>query len=372
MASINSIGGTAMTFANFKSKAGLIRKAAIFAAFLLLTIAKPVNLTQAATQQESSFSVTTNQNTYQRNTELPYFDLLMGPGKTTTLSVNVINNDEATHRYTISINRAVTNTNTIIDYGQTKSEPMVGLNQKFNMTSIVSPRTQKITIPGHQQKVVKFKVTMPKITLKGVLLGGVHVRQEIEKKEESGYTNRFNFVTTLLMRQSNKSTKANLRLNKVSVTTNNIGVINASLTNTTAAYLTDLTIKSSLFNANNSEKVIAESKQKARSVAPNTKFNYQLPLRKRKLKSGHYILDLTIVSKKTEQTWHWRQTFTISDKDANDVMRITEYYVPTPWWIWVLIGLGVLLLLILLLILWLLFKRRKHDNDDQNESSSNN
>ncbi|WP_169302744.1 DUF916 and DUF3324 domain-containing protein [Lacticaseibacillus paracasei] len=361
-----------MAFVNFKSKAGLIRKAAIFAAFLLLTIVKPANLTQAAIQQESSFSVTTNQNTYQQNTELPYFDLLMEPGKTTTLSVNVINNDVATHRYTISINRAVTNTNTIIDYGQTKSEPMVGLNQKFNMMSIVSPRTQKIAIPGHQQRVVKFKVTMPKITLKGVLLGGVHVRQEIEKKEESGYTNRFNFVTTLLMRQSNKNAKANLRLNKVSVKTNNIGVINASLTNSTAAYLTDLTIKSSLFNANNSEKLIAESKQKARSVAPNTKFNYQLPLRKQKLKSGHYILDLTIVSKKTEQTWHWRQTFTLSDKDANDVMRITGYYVPTPWWIWVLIGLGVLLLLILLLILWLLFKRHKHDNDDQNESSSNN
>lgn len=349
-------------------KVRFTKVAAIFAAFLSLIVISLSSLVHADTNSDSSFSVTTNLNKYQRNDKVSYFDLLMGPGEKTILSINIINNDDITQHYTASINRAVTNINTIIDYSQTTSTDMIGLNENFDLRRMVTPQDQKVTIAGHQKKEVQFEVTMPKEVLKGVLLGGVYVRQEVESKVSNGYTNRFNFVTTLLVRQLNDLVKADLNLNKVSVKADNVGVINANISNKTSAYLTDLTTTGSLFKSDEQDKALVMSKQKSRSIAPNTNFDYQLPVGNKKIKPGRYILDLTIVSKKTNQTWHWRETLTISDKDTKAISLVTGYHIPTPWWVWLLIGLGCLLVLLFLLILWLLIKRRKSKEEFERDS----
>ncbi len=333
--------------------------AAIFVAFLLLLALSRATLVKADTTNESSFSVTMNANEYQRSDKVSYFDLQLPQGKKTTISVNIINNDDQPHNYTATINRAVTNSNTIIDYSST-TEAMVGLEDQFNLTKMVTTPEQKVTIAAQQKKEVSFEITMPKESLKGVLLGGVHVRQEVESKVSNGYTNRFNFVTTLLMRQSNAEVKADLNLNKVSAKAANVGVINANISNKTSAYLTDLTTTGILYNKDNEDKALLTSKQTSRSIAPNTNFDYQLPVGSRALKPGRYILDLTIISKKTNQTWHWRETFTISDKDTKSIALVTGYHAPTPFWVWLLIGLVSLLIFLLIVLLILLFKRRKN------------
>jgi hypothetical protein len=97
-------------------------------------------------------------------------------------------------------------------------------------------------------------------------------------------------------------------------------------------------------------------------MAPNSNFNYPIPLNGEKLKGGNYTLTLTSASMGEE--WTWTKDFTIEGEKAVALNKADVSIKQTDYtWLYVAIGIGLLLLVIILWILILKKKKRKKSNE---------
>nr|WP_276528149.1 DUF3324 domain-containing protein [Pediococcus stilesii] len=179
----------------------------------------------------------------------------------------------------------------------------------------------------------------------------------MEKSVKSGFTNRFNFATAIVIRQNNRQVKPELNLNKVRI--NNLNwtrTVEASTQNVSKTYLSHVKTAAKIYPAKNPKKIVIRQKLDNRSIAPNSSFNYQLPLKNQKLKPGKYILDLKFISKNPDQIWHWKRSFVITSKNVQDVTIQHNNHL----WIWILL-IALALVIVLALYLWWR-KWRRYEN----------
>lgn len=302
----------------------------------------------------AKFSVATNNNSMQTDPKLPYFDLKMQPNTETTLSVNIYNRSGKTAKFTAWVNKATTNNNMVIDYSSREITKSPKLASALNMYKMVEPKSRLVTVPAHGVKRVNFKLKMPKKSFKGRLLGGIYVRKQISKRVKSGFTNRFNFAVAIVIRQSNPRVKPQLNLKKVALNKSILQrSIQATIENTSAAYLTSVQTEAKVYLKKKPQKIILDRKQADRSVASNSTFKFDVPLEKQTLNPGKYVLDLKFVSKNPKRTWHWKTMFTINKRST--VVKTTQQ---SNWWIWLIV---LIVLIIISLYLWWR-KRRQYEN----------
>lgn len=213
----------------------------------------------------------------------------------------------------------------------------------------------------HSSKTVTIDLEMADQKYAGTILGGIYVRKDIVKKSADGYTNRFNYVTPVLLKQNDDKVAPSLKLKKVKLTTQDlVSTINANILNVNMAYTDDLQTVAKIYPKAQKNKVIVTDKQTNRSVAPNSDFYYKIPAASKKLKPGTYVLDLKISSAKEKKEWHWYRTFKITASDAQAAAKISYKNSSIPTWIWIVLTILILLLLILLV---LLLKKKKQNNN---------
>lgn len=305
----------------------------------------------------AKFSVSINNNSQQIDPQLPYFNLNMQPNSETNLSLNIYNRSKKAAKFTVWANKAITNNNMIIDYSARKITKSPNLPSTLNIYKMISPKVQNIQVPANGTKKIAFKLKMPDQQFNGRLLGGIYVRKQIEKSVKSGFTNRLNFATAIVIRQNNRQVKPELNLNKVRI--NNLNwtrTVEAGTQNVSKTYLSHVKTAAKIYPAKNPKKIVIRQKLDNRSIAPNSSFNYQLPLKNQKLKPGKYILDLKFISKKPDQIWHWKRSFVITSKNVQDVTIQHNNHL----WIWILF-IALVLVIVLALYLWWR-KWRRYEN----------
>lgn len=96
------------------------------------------------------FSVTVNKNKYQADANKPYFYLKMPPKASTTLSFNIINQSNKLSNYTVTANRAFTNSNILIDYSPVSETNSAKLKSYFDFNNLVSPRKIAVQVNATQ------------------------------------------------------------------------------------------------------------------------------------------------------------------------------------------------------------------------------
>lgn len=329
----------------------------LVAVFSLITFKTQI---AQANDTGAEFSVNTLQNENQVDQNEPYFDLKLNPNQKTDLAVNVINDSDDEQTFTVMANDALTNSNLIIDYSPFKNSKKQLVNPKIGFSAISSPSKQKVTVPAHSFKKVTIKVQAPSDKFDGTILGGIYVRKELKSMVKNGYTNRFNFATAVVInRNGGKSVKIpDLKLKKASFKSDDMNnQVIASLQNSSNVYQTKLKTETKIYKQGNSSKPLVNQTNDDRSIAPNTKFDYTIPLNKAKVGNGKYILDLTITNPKTGKVWHWKEPFEVSRTDsvkANPYVK-TVKTIPFIYWVY-----AVLLLLIVILLLVLIFKKKKN------------
>ncbi|TPD98169.1 DUF3324 domain-containing protein, partial [Enterococcus sp. PF-2] len=101
--------------------------------------------------------------------------------------------------------------------------------------------------------------------------------------------------------------------------------------------------------------VLYKAEKEMMQMAPNSNFNFPIPLEGDRFRSGNYVLELS--AKSGDNEWSWTREFTI---DANDARKLNQEDVMIDnrpnWW---MIGSIALVILLIGVILYLLIQKKK-------------
>jgi hypothetical protein len=105
-------------------------------------------------------------------------------------------------------------------------------------------------------------------------------------------------------------------------------------------------------------------------VAPNSTFNFYVPLEGQRFLAGDYRVELEFVA--SNGSWTFSETFTLTEEEADalneEAVGLIEPELPL--WVYILMGAGGVLLLIAIIlgVVWILNKRLNNKSQDAVET----
>lgn len=288
-----------------------------------------------------------------------YFDLNLEEGKSDTLELEVQNSSDKTITLDVSVHTAFTNVNGIVEYGKDAEEPDPTLPASIDEL-ITSPG--ELTLDAKEKVLLKMPIEMPAKSFEGVLAGGIHVQEvssdEGEESEGQGVAikNAFSYVLGVVV--SNKRTTIVPDLELIEVFPDQVNyrnVFSATIQNFTPTFVNKLEIEASI-RAEGSEEVLYEAEKSNMQMAPNSHFNFPIPLDGDRFRSGTYVLNMTARSEGEE--WEWEQTFTVESDKARSLNR-ADVTIDSSinWW---MVGTITLFTLVVTFVVFFLAMRKKN------------
>ncbi|GEK33433.1 DUF916 and DUF3324 domain-containing protein [Kurthia sibirica] len=315
-------------------------------------------MSKSASAAELNFSVTSVLPDNQIDKKQSYFDLKMKPGQEQTVYVMLDNATDKKVTVMVSANEAKTNINGTTQYDKNKIERDSTLN--YSLEDIVTVKN-KVVIPPKKKVKLPVHLKMPDKEVKGIILGGLSFQQkeseldqaEKDSAKENGMSikNRFSYNLAMSLKMTDDQVEPELVLNKVEAQSINARtVITANIQNTQPMLMNQLEVNAFITKKGESEKLFKKN-MKEMQMAPNSNFNYQIPLNGEQLEAGTYTADVT--AKSMGETWHWKKDFTISSDEAKQLNKadVDAKDDSINWTMWILIAVGIIIVLLLLLIL---------------------
>lgn len=313
---------------------------------------------KVASAAELNFSVESILPDNQRDKKQTYFDLRMKPGQEQTVYVLLKNTTKKNVTVNIAVNEAKTNMNGTTQYDTNKIERDSTL--KYSLADIVTVEKKVVVKPNSEEK-VPVKIKMPKEDIPGVILGGLSFQQkesEVDKEEQSedqglSIKNRFSYNLAMMLSTNDDEVQPELVLNDVKADLYNARtVILANIQNTQPMLMNQLEVKAHVTKKGESEQLFKKN-TKEMQMAPNSNFDYTIPLEGKVIEAGDYTL--TMEAKSMGETWKWKKDFTVTDeqsaKFAEKDVDVTEE--DSSNWLWWVLGAVALLVIIGLIVFFL-------------------
>ncbi|MCO5446233.1 DUF916 and DUF3324 domain-containing protein [Enterococcus faecalis] len=304
------------------------------------------------------FSVSPNYNEAQ-NKESSFFDLLVQPNSKQTISITVTNTSKDDSNYIVKAIQASTNKNGVIDYTDSKAEPLRSVPFELNKQASYE---EKIKLSAGETKQVPITLSIPDKPFKGEILGGVNVTKEIPKQDKTPQlVNRYSYVIGLRIREGKENSERELSAGEVKpVVSFGKPGITVPISNDQANTMGKLMVESVL---KREEKEIKKDTYKDREIAPNSVYPYSLSWDKQDYVPGNYQLSIVVTDAQSHK-WIFEKEFTLK---AEELTKIKEAAVHPPkeqnLWLWGLIGLFVLIIFLLLVYIFLTHKKKKRKKD---------
>jgi hypothetical protein len=319
-----------------------------------------IPFTSYADSSESAYSVSANIPESQVNKNLSYFDLLLSPKQQEDISIHLSNNSKEEAVYLIDVNNAATNSNGVIDYGQTDLKK--DSSAKYVLNQLVTPKNQEVTLKAGEEKDIPFHVTMPDKSFSGMVLGGIHISKkdsESKKLDGTAIRNKYAYVIGVKLQNDTKAVAPDLKLRSAKPgLQNSYTTIFANIQNPEPTIISKTAIDAKI-TKKGSDKVLYETKKDNLSIAPNTNFDFPISLDKKEIAAGDYTVTIDAKEGNTNKTWHLTTDFTIKADKAKKINHeaVTEKqgipYLP------IIIGVGILLVLIILFLSYKLLKQKR-------------
>jgi len=300
----------------------------------------------------------------QREGTQGYFDLMMSPGTEQTLEVEVKNYSEESKTIHVEVATATTNSGGVVDYGVRENVEKDD-TLAHRMEDLVTTE-ESIEIAAGEAHTLQVQVVMPADAFAGVLAGGINFKEEGTQTEEVdpdagvAIQNEYTYVIALLLRTSDNPVTPELQLNDVKATQQNWkNVISANLQNIEAEYTNEMKVDAKVRKKGNDE-VLYEVSQEQMQMAPNSNFNYLIPLNGERFEAGTYVLTMEVES--LEGSWSFEKEFEITAEEAREFNDKDVTIEKSNLWIFVTIG-GVILAVIffIFLIVWYRKKNKKRN-----------
>lgn len=339
---------------------------------------------------EFRFSVDPVLPTNQVHSKVGYYDLLLAPGQKQTITMKLSNQTDEMVAVDVSIASATTNINGVVEYSPNSIEPDSSL--KYNIKDYTKG-PGKVEIPAKTVKEIQVEVTMPDSSFDGLIAGGITFKQDPNQLESNqsdsqgiSIQNQYQFVVGLLMQQTDKVVPPVLNMiNVIPAQVNYRNVINANFQNSAMGFLRDMAVDAHVTHKGQSD-VLYKVQKDSMSMAPNSNFDFPMPLSGERFQPGTYTYEADVYGLKDPKgqyvhgedaqgnpqhyTYHWKfsKDFTISGSKASDLNAQDVTVQPDNSWIYWLTGVIVLILVILILF-FVLWKRRKKEEEDEEKDN---
>ncbi|MGO3732932.1 MAG: WxL protein peptidoglycan domain-containing protein [Vagococcus sp.] len=251
-----------------------------------------------------------------------YFELKVKPKDTQTLVTKVTNKSKKKRTIIITVSNATTSPTGDINYGPNKKK-LVG-KKPLRLTDMIEYPNQVILKPGEMKK-VRLKLTVPKEPFDGIVLGGVHLKEESKKKERSieegaSLENEYSYVYSISLKETDK------KIEPVLTSTGSVynQKVYTAINNPQPIILSDIQIDSQLMTED-SDKVLKDSTLTGYRMAPNSSLD--IPF------EGTEDLDVGMYRTKTivtikEQKWTFDNKFEVTKENKESYKK--ELFEETP------------------------------------------
>ncbi|MDR2464779.1 MAG: DUF916 and DUF3324 domain-containing protein [Streptococcaceae bacterium] len=286
-------------------KKGLTIMGIVFACFFLGNLA-------FADAEYNIEAVTSN---HQLDKKKSYFDLRVKPGEEFDIELFINNTSKQDASFTVDANTATTNPALNINYSQ--KNPELDKSMRFVFSKMAKVDRRKVTIPPTSRKKVVIHLKIPNERFNGMVLGGIHVRRELNaaEKETSGYVNRFSYVKGVKLTQNDGLVEGDLKLlDVVGEEQHNRIKVKSLIQNPTSAAIGPLKWVCTMTNKQTGI-LVKEQEQDQAVIAPNTQFPYYLDFDPGKLKTGSYHLKI-VATLQTGKEWVLERDFDVTLKDV--------------------------------------------------------
>ena len=342
---------------------------------------------RAAQASEFSFIVDPILPESQRKGQLGYYDILLEPGGTQKLEVDLSNATDKEVKINVGMTSAKTNDNGVVEYSP--NDLPLHASQEHDLEKLVDYK-KVVTLAPKSKERYSFTVKMPQEEFPGIIAGGISFQEvdsdEKEKKDSEGMAikNKFNFAVAVLMRQSEGiSGTGELTLQKAEANQRNVrNVIRGYFSNDKPFYINNLAIDAAIYKEKDGKKVYSE-KTENMQMAPNSGFWYNIPLQGEELEAGEYLYKGTAYGIKDkngeftfgkdnegkpqnyQQKWEFEKKFTITQKAAQTYnKKDVDVLDAAPNYTWLYYLLGAIILLLILTILLLIRRKDKKKTDE--------
>lgn len=301
---------------------------------------------------EGSFSYQVEFPENQMAQDKGYYHLKMKPEQKQTVKIHFSNPGDKKAAVGISLNNAKTNSNGVIEYGDTKIENDPSL--VFSFTDIVTG-PKRIELEPGEKKVVELQIEMPETSYEGVIVGGIQLIQEGQEnsKENQGsmVVNEYAYVVAMLLQESDKVVVPELVFNKVDPGQSNFkNTVFVNYSNVNASFVENMTTEVQI-SKKGSKAVIYERKQSKMRMAPNSFINFPVSMSGEKMVPGNYTAKILVTADQDIRE-EWTEDFTITKEDAEkfnerDVGLVQDKGMNWKIVVFIIVGFFVLVLMIL-------------------------
>ncbi|GKQ42203.1 cell surface protein [Companilactobacillus sp. RD055328] len=327
---------------------------ATFSVVLIMLTVKP----EKALASEPGFTVSAQIPDNQYDDSVSYFDLLMKPGQSQKLNITIENLLDAEKTFKVSPNSAYTASGVTEAYDKYNIDKYSTAKYKF---SDIFSGPQTVTLKPYETKTVSLDVNMPTEKIEGILEGAINVvdinkgESKLTNQEDFGIRNQFSMAIGVILRESStEHAVPKLKIRQVRASQRNFTrnpAILVSLENNQPAAIGKMTIKAKVSRTANS-KALFTTEANNRSVAPNSKFDFAVPMGNQWINPGKYHLHLTATNGIDE--WVFDREFDVSFTQAIELNRENRSF----WWVWIVVIAVVIFIVILAFVYYLGYRRR--------------
>ena len=257
----------------------------------------------------------------QRNIEVGFFDLILEQGAKQTIEIEISNlSTENPIVVLIEAATATTDNGGVVHY-----TPRRGEGQQVRDNTLPFAFEELVSVPGRLElapgEVRRLPITidMPDVSFDGVIAGGFGISQEIDleaARDEAGLIlNLFNFEIPVIIRQSENLVQPELQILEVGASQWNLrNIIAVHLQNPEMMFINLMNIQAYVIEKDSGQ-VVVEHFAQGLQMAPNSNFEWGIPLRRERFTEGDFILQMEVTSRNGE--WSFTEEFRIELEQAN-------------------------------------------------------
>lgn len=312
----------------------------LFFSTLLLLIAIFLPATTVKAEQDKSYAIQAILPDNQVNKDESYFDLKVEPNKEQTLKVLIANTGSKPIEVTAEVNNAYTADSGVIGYD--KYNTKLYKSKLPSLTSLVEgKRKVTVNLGTGENKTVEFKVKSPSSEYSGIILGGITTTALVSptKSKNINIKNQVRYVKGVVLRSKDDGVMPNMHLTSAvpRAVAGSTG-ISYTLDNTAPINVNKVTLTAKITNGDKVTKYKAENLQ----FAPNSQFNYFIPVKK--ITAGTYKAHITLKND-SGFSKSFNKDITVKQREVDQVKDAAQpkQHGNNRQWIWIIVGIIVLI-----------------------------
>lgn len=238
-----------------------------------------------------------------------FFELMVKPGDKQTLITKITNETDKEKKIAVNINNATTSSTGIINYGTSK-EKLID-KDTLQLTDLIEAPKQ-VTLKPYETKEIEFKLSVPKKSFEGIVLGGVQLKEiknenSIEKSKGAALNNEYSYIYSISLKETDKEIEPEITSSGSFY--EQMGYLTI---NNPQPVITDNIKIETLLMGKDSDKVLDEFKVENYRMAPNSILNFPL-IGTDSLEVGEYRTETKVTV--NDKVWEFNDSFTVEETD---------------------------------------------------------